>query len=261
MNKNRLWPLILCFLVAIALVFTIAWIYHFNHHPSQQPPNHGHPQQPKKHKILWGVDTASKVSNSFYQCVDKNYGKPDIWGRYMDSKTNISTGLTKKEASFIHQKGGKILLIFNHFSNATGYHNGVSAAHTAISDAKNLGVPKGTALFADVEPTYSVDASFLTGWAKTLSASPYKAGLYGDFSKGSDLQKAYQSSRKKLDDSPILWTNHPRPGITSAKKAPDFHPATSETSATLAWQYGIGAKKCNIDTDLAQSGILQYLWK
>lgn len=258
MNRSQRWPIIVCFLVAIAIAIAIAWIFHYNHQP-HQPPDH-HPKKPTAHKIVWGVDTANRVSNSFYKCVVNHYGSPKIWGRYMDSKANTSTGLTQKEISFIHGKNGKILLIFNHFHKATGYQNGEEAAHSAISKAKKLGAPKGVAIFADVEPTYSVDASFIKGWVKTLSQSPYKAGIYGDFTKNSDLNKAYQAAQNNLHTQPILWSNRPVRGITSAKKAPDFQPSAPKKAKTWVWQYGVNANQCNIDTDLAKSEILKYLW-
>lgn len=256
MSANRLWPVVMITLAILALLFAIALWFQKNHHqpdhPGQKPQHHG--------KILWGVDTASKVTDSLYQCVTDHYGKPRIWGRYMESKGNISTGLTQNEVSFIHEKGGSILLIYNHFTDATGYDNGVSEGKMAISFAKNLGVPKGTALFADIEPTYPVNADFIRGWVKTLSSSSYKVGMYGDFSKNSKLRKANHSAAKHLHHKPILWSDQPRPGITGKPKAPDYHPATPNSSKNLAWQYGIGAKKCNIDTDLARSEIQSYLW-
>ncbi|HET7578964.1 MAG TPA: glycoside hydrolase domain-containing protein [Bacillales bacterium] len=256
MSAKRLWPSIIITLAILALLVAIALLYQKNHrqldHPGQKPQHH--------RKILWGVDTASKVTDSLYQCITDHYGKPLIWGRYMESKENISKGLTKKEASFIHKKGGHILLIYNHFTDATGYNNGVSEGKMAISFANDLGVPKGTALFADIEPTYPVDADFIRGWVKTLSPSSYMAGIYGDFSKNSGLRKAYHSAANKLNSQPILWSDQPRPGITGKQKAPDFHPAAPKSSKNLVWQYGIGAKKCNIDTDLARSNIQSYLW-
>ncbi|HEU5141422.1 MAG TPA: glycoside hydrolase domain-containing protein, partial [Bacillales bacterium] len=206
-------------------------------------------------------DTASRVTESFYQCVEKNYGKPDVWGRYMETTGDISFGLTKEEISLIHKKGGKIMLLYNHLDSATGFEDGKAEAETAISYAKDLGVPDGTALFADIEPVFPVDADFIRGWIKKMSSSPYKAGFYGDFSEGSNLRKAYDSAKEKIENKPILWSFQPRIGITSKANAPnDFDPAAPKSAKTLAWQYGIGGEKCNIDTNLAVSEILKYLW-
>lgn len=284
MNKAQFRALLIGVFIVILLLGTFIWLYQKNHphlhepqqsqqsksgqHGGRDKPHHNHNKQhkdqnkhsEKKQEPLWGVDTAGHVNDSLYKCVADHYGKPDFWGRYMKSKGDTSEGLTKDEVSFIHKKGGKILLIYNHFNNATGYDKGVSEAKDAISFAKDLGVPKARTLFADIEPTYPVDSGFIRGWVKKLSSSPYKAGIYGDFSKDSKLRKAYQAAIEKVDHKPILWSFQPRAGITLKKEAPYFAPAAPKASKTLIWQYGINAKKCNIDTDLAQSKVKKDLW-
>jgi hypothetical protein len=281
MNKAQFRALLIGAFIVVLLFGMFFWLYQKNHHPhqaqqsqQQKTGQHEHRDKPhqdhhkkdqskhskKKQEPLWGVDTAGNADDSLYKCVSDHYGKPDFWGRYMKSKGDTSVGLTKDEISFIHKKDGKILLIYKHFSDATGYDKGMSEANDAISFAKDLGVPKGRILFADVEPTYPVDSGFIRGWVKKLSSSQYKAGIYGDFSRDSKLREAYQAAMKKVDQKPILWSFQPRPGITTKKKAPDLHPAAPKSSRASVWQYGINAKQCNIDTDLAQSKIEKYLW-
>lgn len=258
MPRIQRWSMIIAMLIIATLLVTFIWMYQKNHDDSKQPKSPDHDTT-----TLWGVDTASKVNNSFYQCVNDNYGKPEILGRYMKDKKGVSKGLTQKEISFIHDHDGKILLIYNHFSNATGKKNGKSAAKQATSFANDLDAPKGVALFADIEPNYPVDADFIQAWTKKLNGSKFEPGIYGEFSKKSDskLRTAYKSPANNIDQKPIVWSSLPRPGITSKDKAPDFNPAAPKSSKSFIWQYGLSAKKCSIDTDLIQSKSTDFLWK
>ncbi|EKN69093.1 hypothetical protein BABA_11706 [Neobacillus bataviensis LMG 21833] len=224
------------------------------------------PQQPapeEKPTIVWGIDTASKIDQAFLQCVKDNYGEPAVFGRYLETKEGISMGLTKEEAALLHEQGAKILPIFNHFTDATGYENGVTEAKEAISYAQKLGIPEGVALFADIEPKYPVDEAFIRGWVETLLASPYKPGIYGILTPDSKLSAAYQaavSKNKQLQDQTILWSSNPDPGVTPKDQAPAFEPGAPENVNVSIWQYGIDGKTCNIDTNLIQSSVLEALW-
>lgn len=51
----------------------------------------------------------ARSSSDLYQCVNENYGRPEVWGRYLGDKEGVvSTGLTSDEASFLHDKGLRI---------------------------------------------------------------------------------------------------------------------------------------------------------
>ncbi|ULT56623.1 DUF1906 domain-containing protein [Neobacillus drentensis] len=238
----------------------------------QQPPNdttskdnqaQDKPAQEQKPTIVWGVDTASRVDQAFLQCVKDNYGAPAVFGRYLETKGDVSIGLSKEEVNFLHQQGIKILPIFNHFKEAVGYQNGVAEAKEAIAYAQKIGIPKGVAIFADIEPTYPVDEAFIRGWVETLNSSPYKPGIYGVFTPDSQLSAAYQvavSKNKNLQTQTILWSSNPDPGVTKKNKAPAFQPGAPKNMKISIWQYGIDGKTCNIDTNLTQSTVLDQLW-
>jgi hypothetical protein len=119
------------------------------------------------------VDTATKVDQAFFQCVAENYGKPVVFGRYLETKEGVSSGLTIEEAAFLHEQGVKIIPIFNHFTNATTYERGAAEEKKAIGYAQKLGIPDGIAVIADIEPKYPVDETFIRGWVETLLQSPY----------------------------------------------------------------------------------------
>lgn len=214
-------------------------------------------------KLVWGIDTASKINSSFYQCVTKNYGKPVVVGRYMLSEQGVYTGLNQNEVKFLHRKGVKILPIYNKFSNASGKSHGVTVAHQAIQRAKKLGVPKGSYLAADIELQKQVNAGFLMGWTQTILNAGYKPSIYGNFVSG-HLNHAYNqasSNSSTVKNHLMLWTNQPSIGITTKSNAPNQFNATSPNhSQTDVWQYGINGNKCNIDTDLIKGSILNSLW-
>lgn len=221
------------------------------------------PAQEKKPTIVWGVDTASNVDQAFLQCVKENYGAPSVFGRYLETKGDVSMGLTKEEVDLLHRQGIKILPIFNHFTEAVGYDKGVSEAKEAIAYAQKIGIPKGVAIFADIEPTYPVDEAFIRGWVNTLASSPYKPGIYGVITTDSELSAAYQdavSKDKKVQGQTILWSSNPDPGVTAKNKAPAFQPGAPKNINISIWQYGIDGETCNIDTNLIQSTVLNKLW-
>ncbi|WP_218014461.1 glycoside hydrolase domain-containing protein [Bacillus sp. AFS037270] len=236
--------------------------------PSNKPTDKGNkaqekPAQKEKHTIVWGVDTASNVNQAFLQCIKDNYGEPSVFGRYLETKGDVSMGLTKEEVDLLHQQGIKILPIFNNFTEAVGYDKGIAEAKEAIANAQKLGIPKGVAIFADIEPTYPVDEAFIKGWVDTLANSPYKPGIYGVFTPDSKLSAAYQSAasnHKNVQDQTVLWSSNPDPGVTAKNKAPAFQPGAPKNMNISIWQYGIDGEACNIDTNLIQSTVLNKLW-
>lgn len=226
------------------------------HSPRKQPPKKPPENKPSKTQTYWGVDTSSQVTEAFYQCIQNNYGKPDVVGRYLGTNSGTSTGLRKEEISILKKKGAKIIPIYNHFSNATGYKNGVLEAQSAISLAKELAIPKGVVIYADIEPKYPVDAEFIRGWVETISSSPYKPGIYGVFLNGKQLSDAYNQAISKnmdLKNETYIWTSNPEAGTTKKQNAPEYKPNTPNFINAVIWQYGMQGQQCNVDTDLIQS--------
>lgn len=214
-------------------------------------------------EYVWGIDSASETTESFYQCVNDNFGDPEVMARYLGNNEGVSVGLTKEQVDLIHSKNDKILLIYNGFQDATGYENGKSEAKKAIQLAKDLGVPKGVAIFADIEPTYPVTSDFIEGWYEELSSSDYKPGIYGIFDAKKALTEAFAAAVKNNQDiqrNMYLWSASPNIGITTKADAPDFKVDAPKDSLAWGWQYGIDAETCNIDTNLFNSKLLEVLW-
>lgn len=218
------------------------------------------PEQPQ---FVWGVDSASKLDQAFFQCVVDNYGKPSVFGRYLETKEGVSSGLTKEEVALLHQQGVKIIPIYNHFTNATTYENGAVEAKMAIAFAQELGIPERVAIFADIEPGYPVDEGFIRGWVETMLGSAYKPGIYGVFTNESELNAAFQAAmanNANVQNQTIIWSSNPDQGVTAQANAPQFKPGAPANINVSIWQYGIDGKTCNIDTNLIQSNVLESLW-
>ena len=220
-------------------------------------------QNGKSSDLQWGIDTAGNIKQSDYQCISKNYGKPAFVDRYLGNLNDVSTGLTKEEVNFLHSKSIKILPIHNSFTKATGLENGKKEADEDIKLSKAVVVKDGVVIMVDIEPKFSIDPDFLIGWTDTMLKSKYIPGVYGDFGDN-DLVNAYKVAVKKdqsVKDKLILWTNQPSIGVTSRNKAPNkFKGQSPNNDETLAWQYGIKSKQCNIDTDLGVHDLLDLLW-
>lgn len=220
------------------------------------------PDQDKDDKptIYWGVDSASYTDEDLLQCVQDNFGQADVWGRYLGDIEGVSQGLDSDEVSLLHENDTHILVIYNHFSEATGYDNGVSEAEKAIADAADLDIPKGVAIFGDIEPSYPVDSAFLEGWYDTFVSSDYEAALYGVFNEKSHLLEAYKATKQPVQENTVVWTAYPQKEITTKEKAPDYNPQGPDDALLYGWQYGMEAEQCHIDTNLFHEEILDYLW-
>lgn len=214
---------------------------------------------------FWGIDTASIVNESFYACVEENFGEPHYVGRYLGTKEGVSHGVTQEEVDLLHQRNIKIVPIYNHFEDATTYDEGVVQANQAIDYAEQAGVPEGVPLFADIEPSYPVDTAFLRGWAETVVASSYEPGIYGVFVQASDshLWEAYQTFQQDhpdLAEATLIWTSDVEVGITTKAESPTFDPEAEGPFEVSVWQYGIDAEACNIDTNLMRPDVLKRMW-
>lgn len=244
--------------IAIIVLLALTIFFVQNEQPDQSHPANGNNDD---QEVYWGVDSASYTDENLYQCVIDNFGKPTIWGRYLGDIKDVSAGLDKEEVNFLHENDIHILVIYNHFSVATGYDHGVEEAEKAISFAKELAVPDGVAIFGDIEPNYPVDEDFIDGWYEQMLDSPYVPGLYGVFNEDSDLFGSFDQAKEETKENLILWTAYPQKEITTKENAPQYDPQGPANSNLYGWQYAIDAKTCNIDTNLFADEMIDILWK
>ncbi|MFC0559302.1 glycoside hydrolase domain-containing protein [Halalkalibacter alkalisediminis] len=214
--------------------------------------------------LNWGVDSAAAVTDDLYQCVVENLGQPDFWGRYLSTIPNVSEGLTLEEVRRIHDRGMKIMPIYNNFREAVGARAGAVAARNAIFKARQLGIPEGVFLFANVERFFVVDADWIIAWVEAMYNSPYRPGIYADPDEGPFNAAYCQASEASnlVREQAVIWSAEPEPGTTPKRRAPKrFNPSRPDCEANVwAWQYGRDAEECPIDTVLMEQRLYQTLF-
>ncbi|MEQ6376090.1 DUF1906 domain-containing protein [Bacillaceae bacterium S4-13-56] len=231
-----------------------------NNSPNNNPPNNGDSDQ--EVTIEWGIDTASLVTEDFYDCVVNEFGEPEFIGRYMLQIEGVSFKMTQEEIQLIHENNARILPIYNGVSEATGYEHAINHAEEAINIAQELGIPEGTPIIVDIEPSFPVDQEFIRGWVESISNSSYEPGIYGVFQPDTAVSNAYVSYKEQYgvtDEDVVIWSANPT-GITTKANAPEFNPGAPQGIDVEIWQYGLDAQACNIDTNLILSSTLDDLW-
>ncbi|MFA9555789.1 glycoside hydrolase domain-containing protein [Evansella sp. AB-rgal1] len=213
--------------------------------------------------IIWGVDSAAAATESLYDCVVRNFGQPDVWGRYLNTIPNVSEGLSRSEILYLKGKGVKILPIYNNFREAVGATAGRIAAQNAIYNAHRLGIPKGVFIFANVERFFEVDADWIIAWVEKFYNSDYRPGIYHDPTEG-PFNEAYCEAIQRSElvrTQTVLWSAEPETGITRKANIPVFNPKTPNCAGNVwAWQYGRDAEECPIDTVLLQKRLYDELY-
>lgn len=215
-------------------------------------------------RTAWGVDSAASVTEQLYQCVVNNFGKPDFWGRYLNTITNVSEGLTKEEIQLLRRNGVRILPIYNDFKAATTYRSGEISATNALYHARRLNIPTGVRIFANVENFFDVDEAWIRGWVDTFYPSGYFPGFYHDPVEG-PFKTAFcaaSNSNERVRSQSVLWSSEPQIGVTTRQNMPrQFRPEKPPCEANVwAWQYGKDADPCPIDTNLIDNRLYNQLW-
>ncbi|RIV28174.1 DUF1906 domain-containing protein [Alicyclobacillaceae bacterium I2511] len=213
----------------------------------------------------WGVDCAAAVTATFFDCIVRHYGVPQVWGRYINQVPGVCDGLTVAEGNLLHSHGVKVLPIYNGFASAVGTQSGQQAAFAAIQRARDLGIPTKTPIFADIEVNYAVDGEWILAWVKAIMGADYHAGIYANPITG-PFSSAYCQALAQfteLASQLLIWSNEREPGISSRSTVPAWNPAKPSCASTVvAWQYGENGSLCpqGIDTDLFLPSLYQQLW-
>ncbi|WP_026674569.1 glycoside hydrolase domain-containing protein [Alkalihalobacterium bogoriense] len=215
-------------------------------------------------RTVWGVDSASAVSPSLFECVVNQFGKPEYWGRYLTTVENVSDGLTQEEIQFLQDNRIKIMPIYNVFREAVGYRQGEITATNAIFHARRLGIPTGTFIFANIEHFFMIDEAWLRGWIDAFYPSGFKPDFYNDPVRGQFNEAFCQAviNHKRVKEQAVLWSAEPENGVTTKQNRPrTFAPATPDCDALVwGWQYGRDAEECPIDTNLIDRKLYESLW-
>ncbi len=215
----------------------------------------------------WGVDSYDAANSSvsgqtLFDYVTSQAGAaPSFWGRYIGGQAS----LTAAEVTFILNRGCLILPIYNGATSSSvsgGYSDGVTDANNAIAAAKALNVPGGTAIYADIEASWTPTSDWIRGWCDTMEASIYagSGGFCGDTlepSFNTPYCDAWNADANVQDS--YVYASEPEPGCTSASGAPATPPCNA--SGTLVWQY---AEVCftggYVDEDVANDNGFSLMW-
>jgi len=210
----------------------------------------------------WGVDSAETVTEDLFQCVIRYFGYPRFWGRYLVRVPGISEGLTKQEISFIQSKGVKLLPIYNSFREAKGLSQGKAVANNAVFNAQRLGIPEGIPIFANVEQFFQIDDEWIQGWTEAVILSGYKSGIYFDPTGGFNsafCNAVRENEMVKIQN--ILWSAQPESKPSGPQNPPIYKPKAPDCGGNVwVWQYSRKVTQCPIDTNLANSNIVDILF-
>ena len=163
----------------------------------------------------------------------------------------------------MRSKGVKLLPIYNSFKAAKGYNQGRAAANDAVFHARELGIPNGTPLFANVEQFFNIDDEWIQGWTETIVTSDYRSGIYNDPMTGG-FNQAFCNAVKENESVKILnilWSAEPELEPSGPQDTPNYNPKAPDCSGNVwVWQYSRKVTQCPIDTNLAYSSFINILW-
>lgn len=180
-------------------------------------------------QTIFGVSSTTpinkKLKNGYtmYDWVKRQKCFPAFCMRTLSGEEKITT----EEIEFLRSKNCKIGLVIRNLTEAkVSGVNGTEDAIKAIAAAKEFGVPQneGIALFAEINPQWSVNHNWLISFAQTVSANGYVPAFIGntDFSKNFNFDRQcshyaqatkdvnyfgalFMATEPKCDSMPTEW--------------------------------------------------------
>jgi hypothetical protein len=188
------------------------------------------------HPALWGIDTVDNTASAHTLTqTTSDLGAPQFAGRYLIYSSRLSAA----EAKDIHSHGVPILLIDdpNHV-----FTSGSADAQQAIARARALGVPRGVAIFRDVETNDAITATYIAAYFAAFHRSGYVAGFYENAING-PFSAAYCSAaaaNPTIGSGSVLYSSEPEHTGSNPRRAakPVFEPNVPGcANRTAGWQY------------------------
>jgi hypothetical protein len=230
---------------------------------------------------LWGFDTSqirtAAQATSYLNAITGKLGAPQVAGQYLEYWQPSHEVLTTGIVTALHASGVRILLVSSPKPPA-GQRSGVLSAvsragrdaDVALASASSLNVPKGVAIFRDVEQGWQISAAYIETWDARITAAGYVPGFYENplGSGRLDFSTAYCAASAAVPSvaADTLLFSSERQNTESA--LPGSRPAwdpeePSCGNTTIAWQYyvpyGLGGRK-SIDLDEVLPQYARYLW-
>lgn len=149
-------------------------------------------------KNIFGVNSATplhkKLKNGYtlYDWIMRQKCFPAFCMRTLSGENTI----TAEEIAFLKGKDCKIGLVIRDLTEANvSALRGTEDALRAVEAAKALGIPQndGIAIFAQIEPEWSVNHNWMISFAQTLASNGYVPGFIGN----TDLSKNFNFDRQR----------------------------------------------------------------
>lgn len=223
-------------------------------------------------KFKFGVSSNTpsntKLSNGYtlYDWVMRQRCFPAFWGRPISGNNAI----TKEEIAFLKDKGCKILLLFNDFTEAQiSSNNGENDALQIVEKIHELGVPQweNIAVAVDIPSEWSVNHNWMLGFATVLNAN----GIVPAFIGNTDSSKNFNFDRQSSHYVQAFGSEKPFETIFGAKEPKvegepttwtPFAPSALVPEDIKLWECG---KMFYHDIELIEQyiindSILDYMW-
>lgn len=194
-------------------------------------------------ELLFGMDSRIpanfRLKNGYtlYDWVMRQNGFPAFWGRDLDG----AYPATAEEVEYLHGKNCRVAWIIRDLNEtAVSKTDGKVEAVKAIKAAKARGIPTfaGVALFAEIQPHWSVNHNWMISFAQELVRNGFVPGFIGntDSSKNFNFDRQcshyvqgtcgvreygaiYWATEPKRDGEPQAW----EPFCPSAMQPEDIH--------------------------------------
>lgn len=148
-------------------------------------------------KTIFGVNSATPINKrlkngyTLFDWIMRQKGFPEFCMRTLCGEDAI----TAEEIEFLRTEDCKVGLVIRDLTETeiSGV-NGTEQAIRAVSRARELGAPEnaGIAIFAEINPEYSIDHNWMISFAQTISASGYVPG----FIANTDSSKNFNFDRQ-----------------------------------------------------------------
>lgn len=224
--------------------------------------------------FVFGVDSAlpanRQMMNGYlvYDWVRRQGGFPAFWGRDLDGEY----ALTPEEAAFLRDKGCKIALLVRSLTeNGVSGCDGTADALRAVEAARALGVPQheGIALFAEIQPEWSVNHNWMISFAQVVAENGYVPGFIGNTDSSSNFNFDRQCSHYVQATADVgqfgalYWAAAPRQEGEPADWSP-YCPSALTPEAISFWRRGtVQYNFCPIgvnETYARDEALLARLW-
>jgi len=208
--------------------------------------------EPNVDQLLFGVNSKTQANDLLqnnleeFEWVLRNKIYPNFYGRYL----NGENALTKEEAIFLHRKGCKIAAIYTDSGTKQTEEQGALLAKKAEERALDLNIPRGTAIFLEIDENTPVTRDFMRGFAAALILAGYTPGFKANTDARFDFDREFSrgvQSNKELFKACLIWAVAPTvkeyDGMTTSHLIhPDnwkpFAPSCMTRNEIAIWQYG-----------------------